>query len=246
MLFYEQDMSDHVKLFISEIGNQLAIIDAAQFTDRREVYQKTLYCCLLDAVATTISQAATHRERFTELILKHASWPTATKVSRPHLEALLAKTKEPAFDPVRAVLSQLGSFPSHNIVRATVDPDASQIGAVWPKDTKRKNGFAAIQGVDWAKLQHVQLLYSLRNRLVHESQTFGTTNPLPFTPEPYYHKLIDLDTRRESWTLNYPAEFVRRLWDKIVPSVEAHYRSNNIDPYAYFEFGEYWVQELND
>jgi len=125
------------------------------------------------------------------------------------------------------------------------DPRAVLVEALWPVGSNSADKrLKKINGIDCLKLRHDQLLYSLRNKRVHESGTYGTANPLSYQNNPYYHRTISLDTGAQWWTLNYPSSFVENLAANMLNGLDKYYRINMVDPYDFFDHGDYWFTEL--
>lgn len=238
---------ENIDQFVAYFRRQLQVVKSATFTENDEVYRKALYCSIIDALSTTMGATGTHRGKFTQAIQQYAAWPDNSRVSRPHLEKLLSRTTDADFDAVRHALAASPPFPPCSIVPISKDPESASIEVIWPREAKgTATRLRKIDGLDYTMLRHDQLLYSLRNRLIHESRTHGTTIPLPHHNTPYYHQTASLDTGDEWWTLIYPCAFVENVATNVLEGLENHYRSKKVDPYDFFHYGDYWFAQLNE
>lgn len=241
------DTEQHIDQFVAYFRRQLQVVKTATFSENDEIYRKALYCSVIDALGTTMGATGSHRDKFTKAVQQYAAWPDHSRVSRPHLEKLLSRTTDSGFDAVRHALAASPPFPPSSIVPIAKDPEFAAIEVHWPREPKGSvMRLSRIDGLDCAMLRHDQLLYSLRNKLIHESRTHGTTIPLPYHNTPYYHQTISLDTGAVWWTLSYPSSFVENVAAKVLEGLEDHYRAKKVDPYDFFDYGDYWFAELNE
>lgn len=101
---------------------------------------------------------------------------------------------------------------------------------------------------------HDSLFYLYRNSLVHEIRSPGFAFEDEGDMEPYYHSCSQLDIDQagqsfmgnERWELVYPTEFFLTLVDQTMDQFETYCRAEGWDPVVPFEFGSYWIEELND
>lgn len=237
----------HIDQFFRYWTRQAKVIAETTFVENAEVYRKTLFCCIIDAIATVAARGAklSHRLKFTQAVRDYGNWPDHSKVSTPHVIALLELTDDPSFKKAREYVANL---PRDNtsVVSITKDPEFAVLEQVWPVGNRGSRQLMKIEGVQLDYLRHDNLLYSLRNTLVHEARTHGTSLPLEWQKVPYYHKVVNLDTGDRSWSLNYPSAFLITLTENIIVAVEQGCRADNVDPYSFFHFGDFWLQRLNE
>ena len=69
---------------------------------------------------------------------------------------------------------------------------------------------------------------------------------MPYQNTPYYHRTVNLDTQAQWWTLNYPSSFVENVAISVLDGLAIHYRANHVDPYDFFDYGDYWFVQLNE
>ncbi len=237
----------HIDQFVAYFSRQLQVVAAATFSENAEIYRKALYCSMIDALGTTLGTKGSHRDKFTKVVQLYADWPDHSRVSRPHLEKIFTRNSDSTFDDVRGALAALPPFPSFSIVPIARDTEFATLEPLWPRERKGTvSRFKRIDGLDCAMLKHEQLLYSLRNKLIHESRTHGTTIPLSGQSSPYYHRTVNLDTGTEWWALNYPSSFVENVATKVLNGLANHYRTNLIDPEDFFDYGDYWFAQLHE
>ena len=107
------------------------------------------------------------------------------------------------------------------------------------------------KSISLESLQHVNLFYEHRNSLVHEFRMLGllSGSTLFSRDEPYYSALLhDVDSTGaeiETWELQYPLEFYKRITEKCLTNVSSYLQRNQIDPISFFTSGSFWIRELN-
>ena len=234
---------ERIENFIRTMRDQVATIESATFARNGNTYKRALLCSLIDSLASTVAPAGgNHRSQGTHVIQTFGGWPSWSRVSLPQLLFLLDRTTDSTFGPVKANVAALAPFPSSALAEITYDPEFASIDLHWPRDPKGKP--VAIEGVTHVHLRHDNLFYTLRNKLIHEMLTPATSTVVPGEIQPYYH-LSAPDGKADTWVLVYPTAFVVALANKILDGLDAHYRAQQIDPWATFDLGTNWIEVLN-
>lgn len=123
------------------------------------------------------------------------------------------------------------------------DPGYREVQKLWPRD---KEHIKPIENVQLDSLRHVHLFYTYRNSLIHELRTPGYGIEFDKDKEPFYHSMTDKDENEiTSWELVYPLAFFESICETALKNLETYYTSDRIDPYHFFTFGTYWIEELN-
>lgn len=241
----EKNILDYIRYF----RDQVQLIDShCPKTMDGDLHGRILYMALLDAISHTVFAQEKNRERFVHFISEFCSWQECSRVSLSHLNKLVGKKLEPQLDPLRdfAIRSITQWIPAEK-VSLSRDPDFAEVEILWPRDDSK---LIKIDGVWLNWLQHVHLLYTYRNNLMHEFRISGRHVELWNDDEPYYAYLIEYQDessreRARSWELQYTAKFFRRLCDSGLSSLEKYLTANKIDPLQSIDWGNYWVRELN-
>ena len=55
----------------------------------------------------------------------------------------------------------------------------------------------------------------------------------------------DVAKARHSWDLSYPVKFFERLCRVCLGNLDRYLRDTKIDPYSSYQFGTYWIEDLN-
>ncbi len=105
-----------------------------------------------------------------------------------------------------------------------------------------------IAGIQLDRLQHANLLYMMRNSLVHEVRYPGHDLETGDANYPYYSYVFGYwsnNRESQSWQLQYPLNFVSALARVTIRNLRAHLEAEGIDPYSGMSERDYWYQRLN-
>ena len=127
------------------------------------------------------------------------------------------------------------------------DPTYDEVVKLWPKDNDHKE---PIEKISLQSLTHVALFWKLRNSIVHELQLPGYGIEALVTAKPGYHSMTDYTKGKnnnpiETWELVYPIPFVLKLIDSGIKNLKIYCQENKLNPYNYYKFGSYWIDEFN-
>lgn len=199
----------------------------------RHMHQKILIVSILDTWARVrVPKLDGNRKRFTCLIRERTGWSDHNRVSMPLLNLSLESfSKSKAERLKREVQSKLINFKYGHITNMNeVDPVISDIIDFAETDDERK----LVEDTE-----HVNLLYTYRNHLVHEFNEPGHGFSITNNFSPYYHGMGTLDGNN-SIELVYPQAFFMKIAKDTLANLEIYLKANSLDPYAFYEFGTFW------
>ena len=228
--------------FIGFFRRQLEVIDSAQFVEKGNLYKKVLLVGVIDALSKTISPRKGNRDRFVSFIRHFAQWKDCERVSLPHLVRLLEKVPDTDFSELRRfALSRFAKWAEGEEIYLDKDPDYSEVQKLWPKE---KEYTKPLENLQLESLRHVHLLYSYRNSLIHEMRKPGYGMEFPDDEEPFYGSMLQGE-KQNTWELAYPLKFFLSVCKQSLTALETYYSENKINPYDYYAFGTYWIEDLN-
>lgn len=241
----EKNITAYINYFRYQIDN---IEDQCSTTRDGNLYARILYTAIIDSLSRMVFRQESNRDRFVKFVCQYCDWSDCTRVSLPHLYRLVANKPNANLSMLKKFATQnIGSWrPAEKIV-LNRDPSSETVEELWPKVN---NKMLKIDGI-WIKwIQHVHLLYTYRNHLVHEFQTPGRHVELWDLNEPYYAYLVEYENdnsvdKKRSWELQYPAKFFKRLGESGLSNLRNYLFENHIDPYINTDRGNYWIDELN-
>lgn len=235
-----------IQKYIEYFKIKLAEIRALS-TKSQGLFQHILYLGILDALSKCVYPHKGNHDRLTGLVLRFSGWPHAKRISLIHLIQLLRKVPDPEFDSLREFakheLESMG-FPLGNLPTLDKDPEYELVRSKWPKQVPLE----VIRGIHLESLQHINLLYTFRNSIVHEMRTLGKGFDLADKSEPYYLNMLNIESEEinyESIELVYPSKFLEGLCTSCIEGVRQHLLQNDLNPYDYYDFGSYWISDLN-
>ena len=234
-------MSDSER-FIEYFRDQLRELQAVELSS---LYKETCYVAILDALSKTIYPRENNRSRFVLFFKNFSGWQHSDKVSLTHLIRLLAKAPRPEFNSLRKfAYSEITKWETGRIINLEQEPNFVDVQKRWPKE---KDCFHPINGVSLESIRHDNLVYKYRNSLVHELRRPGYGSNVSEKDQPYYIGTIKELEDQESleWELVYPTGFFQKAIETSLNDLEKYYVENRINPYSFFAFGAYWLEELN-
>ena len=207
--------------------------------------QKISFVAVMDALGKAIYPRSESRARFTQLVEFFGGWPESKNVSLSHLDALLDRYPDPAFEGLRDLVKEmLGTWSSGEVITLDKDPDIALVQKVWPKDPSHRT----LGGLSLDYFKHSHLLYNYRNQLVHEFRERADRFGKDDREYPFYRHLTTLGLEHETdrWDLFYPGGFFRVLAATTLDSVEKYFVERRLDPTRYFTSGAYLLEALCD
>jgi|GEM_PF-1752006 hypothetical protein len=229
---------DDSERFIRYFRRQLTVIDSAQFTEKGSLYKKVLFVTVIDALSKTVYPRKKPGDRFISLIRHYGEWKNCDRISLTHLVRLLEKLPDlEAFSKLREfALARRAKWGDGEIISLDKDPDYKEVQRLWPREEKYKQ---PLEKVDLNSLRHVRLLYSYRNKLIHEMVRPDWAVDLPEEEEPFYASMTDGE-----WVLTYPLKFFLRLCSRLLAGLGMYYSRNGINPYELSGSDTCWIETL--
>jgi hypothetical protein len=237
-----KELEGNIDRFLGFFSNRLQEIRNLDCGESTALFQKVLYSSMLDALSRTTSHPKKgNRERVTEFIRTFCDWATCERISLPHLVKLLDKVPDPAFSNLRQYsFSLIDQWQEGMLIPLDSDPEFQEIKSKWPKEIQKP-----IEDISIEFLQHVNLFYRYRNSLVHELREPGYGWDFTGNPNPYYHTMTDAESKSDTWELVYPLKFYETLCETAIKTLKGYYLQDRIEPYSCYNFGTYWIDELN-
>jgi hypothetical protein len=234
--------TEDIERFIDFFSRQLEVIKIAQFTDKGSLYKKVLLVSFFDALSKTVYPRKGNRDRFVSFIRYFGKWKDCERISLPHLVRLLEKVPDTDFSELRKfALSHFTTWVKGEVIYLDRDPAWSEVQNLWPKE---KEYAKPLENLQLDSLRHVHLLYSYRNSLIHEMRKPGYGMEFTESEAPFYMSMVNEDNK-STWELAYPLNFFLSVSERILTGLGAYYTENSINPYDYYGFGTYWVEDLN-
>ncbi len=236
-----QELEKEVDRFLGYFRDKHSQIKSLTLEASDRLFKKALYMSLLDALSKTISYPKQgNRDRFVSLIEYFTDWTYKDRVSLTHLVKLLKRIHAPEFSDLREfAYKRLDSWPYDEIIGLDDDPEFSEVRKLWPNHIPKP-----LEGIQLEFITHKNLFYKYRNTLVHEMREPGQGMEFTDGNEPFYHGMTHSDNS-ETWELVYPLGFYVRIVESVLDSLKQYYMKDRINPYECYEFGSYWIGELN-
>lgn len=240
----ETSIIKEIERFIEYFKHKYKIIENTNFEESGELFKKIIYVGIIDALAKTVFPKSGNRARFVEFIKNFSDWKNGEKISLPHLKRLIELSPEPKYEKIRKFVdSAYGQWIPGYVVGLEKDPEYQEIIKYWPKCCVNS---VIIKGIKLESIQHVHLLYSYRNSLVHEIRNLGYGfEKISLEGEPSYNSMATLNGE-VTWELVYPLGFFEKVCEICIDKLNRYLTDNKINPYNPFKFGSYWIEELNE
>jgi hypothetical protein len=242
-------LTERVEQFVAHIRSHLTEVESLK-CKHEKLYRGLVYVALLDSLGRAVMpHRSSQHERFVAFVQRFCRWGDGDRVSVPHLLQLLRRNPDPAFESLRTWTSTKFKgmkLLSGQITPISDDPTFDDVKRVWPISKEHRT---PIEGVSLESLQHYELLYAYRNSLVHELRELGYGMDFIGDDDttPYYHSMHTDEGGAlvETAELVYPAGFLRNLCVTGIDELRDYFLRNELDPYASFAFGSYWLRQLN-
>jgi len=221
------------------------------------LFKKILYLTFLDSISTIVYPNESNKVRFVKLMNRFSMWEDKDRVSLPHLGKMLSLSPDPS-------LNKLREFVTNNL-KEWKDPEDTSIFSrkdllvsnepKWEVINKLVKGSdTKVLNTQLSEFKHSNLLYQLRNSLVHQFQSRGDESGNNHPKEPYYMVLsksssfftnAPLTAKPIRFILVYPTYFLEKLTHSTFNNVMEYLKQNNINPFPHFYAGDYWIDVLN-
>lgn len=214
-----------VEQFISHFRGQGELIARVE----SELHRKILYCAALDPLARAVAlPKTTNRAKFVDLLLTHANWADADRVSLFQLTCTLRLKGRSRYRLYREAYRRLNSSPPQRKHPLSLSPTREEMSL-----------FAATrEETNALKLTtYAELFYTFRNNLVHEYREPGYgTDWSGRATEPFYTSLSSFGKRE----LVFPVSFIENIYRECLLRVERYLLSEKLSPHSRFNFGSHW------
>lgn len=206
--------------------------------------QKLVYSGIIDTLARcSAGPKYSSRERFTSFVKNFCDWDEHSKISLTHLVKFLELVRIPEFEKLRKfAYEKIDTWPDGAVIYIKDDPEYAEVLNLWPKDSQHKE---PVEKLNLESLTHLNLLWKLRNSIVHEMRKPGYAVESLRILTPFYHQINDEDSQKETWELEYPPAFLNKLVCNGIQNLKKYCEENRLDPRKSFIFGTYWIEQLN-
>lgn len=233
-------MKAHIDRYIGYFHTELE--NVAQYNNR--LHRKILYVTLLDTLARVVYSPSqySNTHRFIEFVRNFSDWKDKDRVSLMQLKLELDKHMESA----AKVKSRL-----YNCIQQRIDKRIAGTTYYASDDEvfDLLNELALDQPDELKAIKHtryVELLYTYRNRLIHEYKEPGHALELQedaeecaFNHSGYYSKLKEND---DNWELCFPVALFDKLCRGCLDNLRECLYGHQLDPYSRYDFGDNWYE----
>lgn len=222
---YQESISQYVEYF-REQGRRIEKVEYA-------LHKKLLYLAALDSIArAAFGGTGTHRLRFGRLLGEIVSWEYRDHVSLPQLQLALAKSHLDSGDLFQYVDGKLSHWNRCEPHKASSSPRREELHVYVNAEVESKAIALATYG---------ELLYTLRNNIVHEFREPGYGVEVSHdTPCPYHH-MFSRERHGNSWELVFPQSLFGYIFQEAIQKLDHYLNAESIDPLAQFKLGTMWL-----
>lgn len=233
----QQETEENIIQFIDYFKDQIYVVKNAKFKQSDKLFKKILYLSFIDTLAKTVARRKdNNKTRFISFVEKFGNWDHGNRVSLPQLNYYLeSKQQNIEFRKIYDFTNQaLSNWGQGQRITLESDPVISELERLWPQNLDN-NHFKSL-----GSFQHLNLLYSYRNALVHEYRKLGYGSEAEGDSAPFYHGLEDIDNGY-SWELVYPLGFFENILKNILIELKSFYTEKQINPHDSFKYGSHWM-----
>ena len=226
---------------LKELKNSIISIKTEKYEDN---HKRRLFYSLMDMIAKTVIQKPpSNKTRFLEFIHQFCDWEYSRYVSAQQLAYSLRSCNFPEFSQLSLLAEKtLSSWKTGHAVLLELDIPYAVAEKLWPSGMK-------LSGKVLDDFTHANLLYLLRNSLVHEMRPLGHPHELFDLQVPHYvHRSElyrddsnNLALKHASWELIHPISFFVDLVDCAVRNAEQYFVESKINPIDKFGFSSNWI-----
>ncbi|NQY75473.1 MAG: hypothetical protein HRT90_12075 [Candidatus Margulisbacteria bacterium] len=246
----ENPVNNEIEKFIEFLGTSLQRVDNLAFSEGQNndqqllTYKKILLMSFIDCMAKTIYPSHKNRKRFTSFMSNFTDWDESDqdRVSLLHLRECLNQNPEPKWSDLRQYVNELfGCWDSSSLIPIDEDPKWEDIQKCSPNSSEDAIFKVNNKPISLEQLKHKNLIYLNRCNLVHEFREAGQGRDTNQDKIHYRHTL----QAENPWDLIYPYGFFKTQCDYAIENLQTYYKENRLDPYKVFNFGAFWISELN-
>lgn len=226
-----EDIDQFIEHFQAQ-NNEIATLEA------RPIFREVLYLIEIDSMSiAAFPRISRNRQRVIKFIDTCSNWPDKDRVSAVQLKLYLEKNEIKSGQLYDFVNGHINSWENESIMppRYTIKPENDlTLQAVQSIMTENENKL-----ID--KVRYKELLYIYRNYLLHQFREPGNGKDLKLDIHtPYYLGMEEESTKKKSWELVFPVQFLHELCEGCINGLKAYLSTENINPYESYKFGEEW------
>ena len=243
-----QDFEERIEGFEEYLSQKLEEISTLK-SDGAVLFRKILYVSFLDSLSACIYPNSSNKSRFLSLVDRFSHWKDRDRVCMLHVARFCSLNSEPDLQKIREKanetlrewqLDQDGT----GVIEASCNPKFDEVRCLWEKSNKES-------GLPYqlADFKLINLLYQLRNSLVHQFQSQGAELGPLLPKEPSYQLFKTVSAEEElvpsHFELVYPSSFLHDLCKTVFSNVIEYLKEGNINPFPNYYAGDFWLKELN-
>lgn len=236
-----QDYSEHIdnfhQLLLAKL-EQIAVLESKE----KSLFKKILYVSFIDSLAACVYPGRPNKYRFLAAIERFSRWDDRSRVSIPHLGKYGSITSDPELQELRKRVKPVLERWIHR------KGEQIPISEDFPKDVVRslwkpaKDTDIAISVSDFT---HANMLYQLRNALVHQFQSRDNELMDDRRAGAYYQVVTELGGGPIKFELVYTTKLLENISREMLVNTTEYFKEGNINPFPHYFAGEYWLPELN-
>lgn len=209
--------------------------------DNLPIMQAVLYSSFIDALgATRYGSKVDTRERFTRVIIEHGDWSGAEKVCPMHLHRFLEISPGlPKLKQRMVVLVDEWRANQGGIIFLDLAPTKDEIAELWPDNGARKHHRKTLD-----HFTHVNLLYGMRNGLLHQQYAAKGLPVFPKEQKNVHYVFWNKHEKGGSLELIHPPQFLANLCDTLLENVMNDFEAKNERPWDIGHFSNYLIDGL--
>lgn len=227
--------------YCNEFLNSIKSLEGGKYLDK---HKKVLFLNFIDFLSKADGSNDHNKKRFTNFLKNYSNWENGNKVSLPQTIIFLDKINKDCYEDLKInLLDRLNNWENGRPIPLDNDPTKKEIlNYIKEKNVKSKLN----------NITHFHLLWSLRNKLVHETLLPGQHVDLFSYQKPYYHQINEIvqnnpkggfSLEAGTWELTYPLIFFEKLLDDLLKNLKLYLENNNINPLENYYLGNSWLEK---
>ncbi|WP_375749052.1 hypothetical protein [Vibrio sp. HN007] len=234
-----QDRIAEVRDFLKTRLTDIHAIQA--HPDNLPIMQAVLYSSFIDALgATRYGSNVDTRDRFTRVIIEHGDWSEAEKVCPMHLHRFLEIS--PGLPELKQRMANVIDDWRANqdgVIYLDLAPTKDDIAELWPDNGARKHHRKTLD-----HFTHVNLLYGMRNGLLHQQYAARGLPACPKELENAHYIFWNRYEQDGSLELIHPSRFLSGLCDTLLENVMNDFEEKSRKPWGIGHFSNYLIDGL--
>lgn len=244
-----QDYSEHIESFKVYLEDKLSSIDSVHSNNDNVLFKKLLYVSFLDSISSCVYPKRQNRDRFITMLSRFSQWRDRDRISLPHLARFVQLSSDPLLEDARQYVNPIIEGWQHRNRKILISEDPLMDDKLKSINWKKNADYGILLSLD--DFKHSNLLYQLRNALVHQFQSTGNEmkNSMIEIEEPFYQVVHTFDENHSfkplRFELVYPVNFLKNLVNTTLNNVIEYLKKGNINPFPHYYAGNYWITKLN-